>query len=418
MGPKLYAWSRTMIRFTGLPFALFLTGIIALAQDENPVPMRAITTGPAAHWFGYYDKLQFDPSGRYVLGMTVDFQGRPPTDDDTIRLGYVDLEKDNQWVEFATSAAWSWQQGCMLQWLPGSGSKVIYNDRQDGNYVAVIKDIFSGETRVLPKPIYAVSPDGKTAVGTNFARIDDVRPGYGYEGPDDPFAEDPHPAGDGIYRLDLETGEHALIVSLDQIAAIPSDPPLEGKHWFNHLLFNPDGSRFVFLNRASLPGAKRLTRMFTANPDGSELHTIADHGMVSHFIWKNPKQILAWSTEPERTAIHLYTDQSDVVEVIGEGILKNDGHCTYSPDGEWVLTDTYPDRENMQTLMLFRPSDQKLVKLGRFYEPPDAKGQEWRCDLHPRWSRDGRYVCIDSMHENDTRQMYLIDVSGIGGTGK
>ena len=31
---------------------------------KQPVPMRAITKGPKFHWFGYYDKLEFDPTGR------------------------------------------------------------------------------------------------------------------------------------------------------------------------------------------------------------------------------------------------------------------------------------------------------------------------------------------------------------------
>ena len=39
-------------------------------------PVRTITRGPKHHWFGYYDKLQFDPSGRFVLGMEVDFEHR------------------------------------------------------------------------------------------------------------------------------------------------------------------------------------------------------------------------------------------------------------------------------------------------------------------------------------------------------
>ena len=44
-----------------------------MTAPGNPaVSMRALTRGPKYHWFGYYDKLQFDPTGRYVLGMEVD----------------------------------------------------------------------------------------------------------------------------------------------------------------------------------------------------------------------------------------------------------------------------------------------------------------------------------------------------------
>ena len=385
---------------------------------EANVPVRAITQGPKSHWFGYYDKFQFDVSGRYVLGMEVDFHDRKPAPDDVIKLGMVDLENEDRWTEFGQSRAWCWQQGCMLQWLPGAKDRVIYNDRQGDHYVSIIQNPFTGEKHILPRPVYTVSADGKLAVGANFARIDDTRPGYGYKGVIDPGADDLHPANDGIYVLDLETGESRLLFSYDQIAVIPQEQSAEGKHWFNHLLFNTDGSRFIFLHRVHRqPGNKGgwLTRMFTANPDGTGLHCAADHGMVSHFIWRNPKQILAWSNEPEtKTHFYLYDDIADHAQIIGDEILARDGHCTYSPDGEWILTDTYPDKDRMQAQMLFRPSDSKLVVLGRFYLPPEHKG-EFRCDLHARWGRDGKYVCIDSMHEGDKRQMHLLDVSGIVG---
>lgn len=381
---------------------------------DSTVPVRAITHGPNGHWFAYYDKFQFDPTDRYVLGMEVGFQDRTPTIDDTIKLGVIDLEKGDRWTPFAESSAWCWQQGCMLQWLPGSKDTVIYNARQDGKLVAVIQNPFSGEKRILSRPVYAVSPDGKHAVSINFARLDDTRPGYGYKGVD-PWADQLRPNDDGIYSLDLDTGDSKLIISYDQIAAIPQTAKTDGKHWFNHLLFNTDGSRFSLLHRAfpdAPKGGLRVTRLFTANPDGSNICCLADHGMVSHYIWRDPKTILGWSTEPEGSFFHLYSDQTDQVAVVGKDVLTNDGHCSYSPDGAWVVTDGYPDKDRMQPLMLFRPADGKLVMLGKFLLAKSHAG-EFRCDLHPRWSRDGRHLSIDSMHEGDQRQIYLLDVSRI-----
>ncbi len=389
---------------------------------EAYVPTRAITTGPSGHWFSYYDKEQFDPTNRYVLGMAVDFQDRTPNPEDTIRLGMVDTQEDDRWIDLGETRAWCWQQGCMLQWLPGSKSEVMYNDRQGTDFVSVILDVFSGEKRVLPKAIYSVGPKGKVAVGTNFARIDDTRPGYGYKGGIDPGAGTLAPAEDGIYAINLESGESRPLFSLAQIAAIPQESPTDGRHWFNHLLVNPAADRFIFLHRAYPEPPKKgrwATRMFTASLDGSDLHCVNDHKMVSHFIWKDPKQILAWSYEPGpdgklQDHFHLYQDQADSVKAIGADVLKRDGHCTYSPDREWILTDSYPDRERMQHQYLYRPSDGKLVLLGKFLLPPEHKG-EFRCDLHARWSRDGRHVCLDSMHMGSKRQMYLLDISGIVG---
>jgi hypothetical protein len=60
---------------------------------------------------------------------------------------------------------------------------------------------------------------------------------------------------------------------------------------------------------------------------------------------------------------------------------------------------------------VFRPEDGTLVTIGRFYSPPGL-AEDIRCDLHPRWNRDGTQVCVDSAHEGE-RQMYVIDVSDL-----
>ena len=92
-------------------------------------------------------------------------------------------------------------------------------------------------------------------------------------------------------------------------------------------------------------------------------------------------------------------------------MLTDNGHCTVSPDGQWILTDEYPDAQNTRPLILYRIADGQRFDVGRFYSPPELTG-EMRCDLHPRWSRDGRCACFDSAHTG-RRQMYVIDVSPV-----
>ena len=36
----------------------------------------------------------------------------------------VDLAEGDRWIELGASRAWNWQQGCMLQWAPGTQSEV------------------------------------------------------------------------------------------------------------------------------------------------------------------------------------------------------------------------------------------------------------------------------------------------------
>ncbi len=109
----------------GVGGLLLPAGLTASPRFEpNPeLPAVPITSGPKQHWFGYYDKQQIDASGRYALGMEVDFEYRSPTADDVLGIGMVDLQDDHagglpRWIELGESRAWGWQQGCMLQWRP------------------------------------------------------------------------------------------------------------------------------------------------------------------------------------------------------------------------------------------------------------------------------------------------------------
>ena len=78
-----------------------------------------------------------------------------------------------------------------------------------------------------------------------------------------------------------------------------------------------------------------------------------------------------------------------------------------------MLSDTYPRGRDVQTLLLFEPATGRRVDIAVFKSPPEFVG-DIRCDLHPRWSRDGRQVCVDST-DDGTRQVYVVDVSGVVG---
>ena len=108
--------------------------------------------------------------------------------------------------------------------------------------------------------------------------------------------------------------------------------------------------------------------------------------------------------------------QTDDMPVVGDGVLSEDGHCSYSPDRKWVLNDTYPDKDGrLQTLMLYHPATGRRYDLNRFHSPAAFAGPT-RCDLHPRWDRDGTQVCFDGSH-GPQRQVYVVDVREVIGRG-
>jgi hypothetical protein len=404
--------------------SMFFSCRPAKASDLLP-PFRAITQGPLNHWFGYYDKLEFDPTDRYVLSNEVAFEHRTPSQHDEIRVGMVDTQDNDRWIPLGKSQAWGWQQGCMLQWRPGSATDVVWNDRQDDQYVCRILHVQTNEIRTLARPIYSLSSDGNWAITPDFSRLQRMRPGYGYVGLKDPCHTERAPEDSGIWKMNMETGESKLIFSLADAVRIPhKGQSLQGHwNWFNHLLISPDNSRFIVLHRwrkssgdgpDAEPVGPFITRMFTIGMDGSDPYVLDPSGNTSHFIWRDTNHICAW-TQPEGkpAAFYLLRDQTQELEVVGEGVMTQNGHNTYVPhtDNEWILNDTYPDSKRLQNPYLYHVPSSRRVWLGHFHSPPQYTG-EWRCDTHPRNSNDGKSVIIDSPHDGG-RQLYQIDIRDI-----
>ncbi len=410
--------------------ASMLTAGRSIAADNGPletfVPTRAITRGPAHHWFGYYDKREFDPTNRLVLANEVTFEGRSPTGQDEIQVGYVDTGDNDAWHPIGSSRAWGWQQGCMLQWVGDRGDAILWNDRQGDAFVCRIFNPSDGSLRTIDRPIYTVSPDGREGLSVDFRRIDNLRPGYGYDGLADPHVGERAPEDSGIWRVDLQSGRSRLILSLADVAKITwpdGDTHAEAWHYFNHLLINPAGNRFIVLHRYRPEFDPQtlqfrggfVTRMLTANLDGSDLYVLDPSGFTSHFIWKDDRDVTMWTQPAGMPAgFYRFTDQTREVAPVGPSKMPTNGHNTYlpAPYGDWILNDTYPDRvTSRQTVYLYHVPSDRRFDLGHFPSPAAYRG-EWRCDTHPRSSDDGTKVAIDSPHDGG-RQVHLMDIREI-----
>jgi hypothetical protein len=281
----------------------------AAEADDFP-PARAVTRGPEHHFFGYYDKCPWDSTGRYLLAMQIGFHDRQPEPGEPLTVGMVDLRDGQRYLPLDETKAWSWQQGTMLQWLGSAPDRqIIYNtlNADENGYGAIVRDVHDGRVRRLPRPVYAVSADGKQAVSLDFDRVNRLRPGYGYMALPERHGDDPAPEDAGIYWMDVATGENRRIIAIAQAAAHKPDERFEAaEHWFNHLQFNPSGTRFLFLHRWRSAKTKGwYTRLYTARPDGSELRLVWDEGMVSHFDWRDDKTILAWARK-RKQGDHFY----------------------------------------------------------------------------------------------------------------
>jgi len=364
-------------------------------------------------FFGYYNITPFNNKGGLLWCETSEQRTRGSKFSSINIIHHNVLSDDKQVV--SESKAWNWQQGCMLQWFSGSDHKIIYNnyDEVKKEYNSEIYDLKSNKVKILCKPIYSVANDGSFALTLNFDRNSLMRPSYGY------FRKQnidylPTDDNDGIWFIDIEKNTSKLIISLDGLKNFEPDPTMvNSKHKVNHIDIAPDGKRFMFLHRWIGPQG-RFHRLMTANcKDGSDLFFLTGTELVSHNCWMtDSKNIISFSKLKDgRDKYNCYTDKKGLKEIIGENDFFKDGHPSVSPDGRWMLTDDYPDKAKFSHLYLYDLLNKKKHILGMFYQPLKYQGEN-RIDLHPRWSKDGKFVSIDSGHRGK-REFHVMNICQI-----
>lgn len=390
-----------------------LSPIAVLAEDNTvafPVvsECQAMTSGPKEHLFAsYFGINSWDSTQRYATVLETNIQDRLPTEKEPATLGLVDM-KTMVFLPLTQTHAWNFQQGCMAHWLGTAPDRlIIFNDFREGKFVSVIMDVHAKrELKTIPHPISAVSPDGTAAISINFARLRNTRTDYGYGGEgQDSRLDEQFPKDDGLFLIDLKTGKSKLIVSIAQVKDLVPDVPKSGIEYFNHTLFSRDGSKVFWLARA-VPN--RNTTSLTVNHDGTNVQRCFPDGWGgSHFDWLDGNNLMITSAYDAKVYGHtLFTVGQQNYQRLGNGLLDYDGHGTFSPDGRWMVTDTYPNNKlHEQKLYLMDMRTQAVLSLGRFVEPPKFTGY-WRCDLHPRWSPNGDLVGFNSTFTG-SRQVYF-----------
>lgn len=370
------------------------------------------------YFFGYYDKSPWDATQRYMLCMRAENTWSDVSPKETADIILIDTEKganeEGRVRKLAKTRAWNVQMGCMLQWLgPDYQSKILYNDFRDGRFCSVVLNLESGEEQIIEMPVYSVTADGKMALTLDFTRLYSLRPGYGYYNLPEKTKNVALPEEDCIWIINLESGEIQPLLKYTDFASFQPRKEMQEEgsvHKVNHIMLSPNGKRFMVLYRW-FNGQRKYTRLITCNVDGSDMYVLSDDDMVSHCFWKNDEEIIAFENKHDGgTGYYLMRDKTtEYVHLWSQ--FSNDGHPSYSPDRTLVVTDSYPNRARVADIKILKDTDPEAKEarvIARVFAP-FKYDNDTRCDLHPRWSRDGKSVCFDSVFEGH-RGLYIVNL--------
>lgn len=372
---------------------------------ESPYILRSFEFEQKETFFGYYDKSPESPDGRYVLYHAVippSFQ--LPLPEEIAHIIVFDQWEDKVMMDVSTTS-FNWQQGARAMWV--SDDRFIFNDynASDDRYIARLFSVKEKRLlRTFERAVYDLC--GRMAVSLSFERLHQVRPEYGYRdraGKTHGLEDDKN---DGIFLMDMEKGVSHLFLSLSRIREVNPLPEMaEAKHWVNHLMMSPEGDQLIFLHRWK-KGGKVFHRLLYTPLQEAAPRMLAE-GIISHACWEGNQHIICYCTFEGMPGNYYHFDlENGSREVLGNHIPEPYGDGHPSVFGDWMLLDSYPDRRRVKHLLMRNLQTGEERILGRFFDPLKFFGPS-RCDLHPRWSPDGRRIYFDSVHLG-RRRLYSI----------
>ena len=385
--------------------------------DRDPAcAVMAITPPPEAYMHTYYDVCPWSPSGRYFACLRLPQEDREPAPDDRATLCVIDLQR-RVVRDVAETAGWGFQTAAHQQW-GGSDRYLYFNDKADDRPIGVKLDLITGEARTLGGPIWAVDPAEAYAICTCLNRGRLTQGGYGLTvRPEHHLTNTVTAAADdGLYRVDLATGEQSLLVSLADVwDVLPDRADLAGGVLYAfHCKINPQGTRIMIVVRCRFDDGKFIATLVTCRPDGSDLRTT-----VPHRLWRRGGHHPIWHPDGERVLMNLTPGPEGMrlcvvdVETGQVDVLTDDppgmGHPSISPDGRWLLTDETRESGDVRTAAV------RLVDLAAHTwrdlcsaTSPAVGGSPLRRDAHPVWDRPGLRIAFLAA-PTGRRQLYIAD---------
>lgn len=375
--------------------------------------MRQLTHGPRHHFFGRAGRNPWNRSGTRIACLESAFHSRAPLPGERAQVGVVDPNTGG-FSAIATTAAWSLPQGAMFEWSPQSpNEELLFNDMVDGSPVGVRLNVHTGARHLYIRPFAAAGGMGAHAASLSLGRIARLNPGEGAAGAPDHASDDPAPEDDGLFLVELTTGLQRLLLPIDAVAGAVrgQHPELKRREfWFEHVSFNPEGTRLLFTVFAGGGVAKADGALFTIGIDGAGLREVVPFGRGATIgAWLDAASCIATFRGGDGTmAPRVCSDSAAPGEAPWPGTGAMPVRAIPSPDGSLLAVESENPRRRSKTLAIVVRSTGEARPIGEFKFGDDAhfRGPA-RCDLNPRWNAGGNAICVDAIGPEGTRQLHV-----------
>ena len=412
-------------RLSYLCILLFITASLQStlnAQTKSfDIEIEQITFGPKHHFFGYIGQSQTIPwnkDERYIVALQTDFHDHMPEPDEEAEIVLIDTEQGNLISQIDRTLAWNFQQGTMFYWNPDSPlTQLFFNDRdpQTGKVFTVLYDVREQkrirEFRFCNTPVgnSGVAQKGGTFLGLNYGRLARLRPVTGYPEAYDWTIGENAPRNDGIFKVNVKTGQINLLVSYKQLADLArlSRPDIDKIPLFiNHTLWNRNDDRIYFYIRGNFSdSADRVDIPCSAKPDGTAL-TLHDLHIGGHPEWAEGSRIIGSSEERQ---VVYDIDRKKIVGYLGNSKIfpRPRGDISLSPDSNWFVNGFSLKDKNYYVIL--RRSDDAYIHTPGFSRGSYVSGN-LRIDPSPRWNHNNNAILVPGIANDSTRQLYIIHI--------
>ena len=415
----------------GLLYSFFIAFYLAsylpspAQSDPFELSIEQLTKGKKHHFFGYIGQCQTIPwneSGRYILGLEIETIDRMPLPEESATVILIDTQNKNKLIRLDKSHAWNPQQGTRFYWNPlAPENQFFFNDRDltTGKVFTVLYDINQRkrvkEYRYEDSPIGngGVAADGSAWLGLNYGRLARLRLVTGYPGALDWSKDQLAPEMDGIFLVDVQTGNKKLLVSYYQMEEKLKETNSKLDHsglFINHTLWNRDANRIYFFIRAGWngQGKERINVPASIHADGTGLQLHETH-IGGHPEWDLGNVLIGIKYNDGKgpdEQIRYNVDSKEIIGSLGtpEMFPKPEGDISLSPNGD-LFVNGYSDN-NKNYYAVYRRSDGAFARSEGIDK--GLYSGDIRIDPAPRWNRSNDAILVPGIDKNGTRQMFLI----------